>query len=190
VERSFIRRIARGASLAVAVAAGAAMAGGTTLAATPVAHSGPQGHYSFTDTVGTPGAKCFYGNDAGHFEFDRIKVFGPSVKWLTNDAFNSGAVRLTIRLQHQAGSTWTTVAHTGESQVFASKTHASTFPDKVVHWNGISPHTNHFRAEAYIRWVTPDATTIGSVTVLLDHYRVGYDGSVHSSCAARVANHI
>ena len=60
MDRSFIRRMTRGASLAVAVAAGVALSGGDMLAATPVAHHGPQGHYSFTDTAGSPGAKCYY----------------------------------------------------------------------------------------------------------------------------------
>ena len=190
VDRSLIRRMARGASLAVVVAAGVALSGGDMLAATPVAHHGPQGHYSFTDTAGSPGATCKYGHSAGHHEFNSIRVNGPSVNWLTTSAFNSGAVRLTIRLQHWDGSAWSTVAHTSESQVFASKAHAQTFPAKTVHWNGVSPHTYRFRAEAFIRWVTPDATTIGSVTVLLDHYTWGFDGSVHSSCQARVVNPI
>src|SRR4029077_16299442 len=105
-------------------------------------------------------------------------------KWLTSDAFNSGAVRLSLRLLHWNGSAWTTVGHTGESQVFATKTTASTFPDKVIHWTVSEPHNHRFRVEAFIRWVTPDATTIGSVLVLIDHYRVGYNGSVQSSCVA------
>jgi hypothetical protein len=185
VIRSSARRLARGATLALLVLSSLALLTPLSAsAATVLSTSGSAGHYSFTDSVGSPGARCIYQGAAGSQNFDRMKVNAPTIYWPSANAFPNGTVGWRIRLQHFNAGTWTTVRQSKEYRGFATKTVAASLGDRVIAY--APPHTQKYRAVVVVRWMTPDAETIGSATVLIDHYRRGYDGSVGPSCKAVV----
>lgn len=161
-----------------------ALSGGETLAATQVAHSGPTGVYSFVDTSSSPGARCVYEGSAGADEFNHARVPAPKVYWLSTGAFHSGTVGWRLKLQHWNGHSWTTVRTTSEARGGATRTHPASLSTRNVSW--AAPHDHSYRVEVKIRWMTPDAETIGSVLVVIDHYRRTYDRSVGASCLAHV----
>ena len=183
--RSLSWRFGRGATAALVLLATMALCGGEALAATQVSHSGQTGAYSFHDTTTSPGAKCIYEGAAGHSEFQRAHVAAPTVSWLTG-AFHSGTVGWRLLLQHWDGHAWVTVHTTSEARAHATQTTAAHLSARSVVTAG--PHNRKYRVMVKIRWMTPDAETIGSVHVLIDHYRRDYDDSVGSSCKAEVLN--
>ena len=71
-----------------------------------------------------------------------------------------------------------------EYRGFATRSTPAALADRVIPY--APPHTQKYRAVVVVRWMTPDSETIGSATVLIDHYRRGYDGSVGPSCKAVV----
>jgi len=184
--RSMSWRLGRGASATLVLLASLALTGGQTLAATPVAHSGSTGHYSFTDTTSSPGAKCVYQGTAGHQDFDHARVKAPTVYWLSTGAFHSGTVGWRVLLQHWNGLSWDTVRTTSEARGHATRSTPAPLSTRNVSW--AAPHNRKYRVEVKVRWMTPDAETIGSVLVVIDHYKHTYDGSVGSSCKAQVAD--
>ena len=159
-----------------------AASGSDVLAAHTVSRSGATGHYSFADTRSGPGATCFYAAVQGQYEFDHVRVKPPKVYWPTASPFSNGTVGFKVKLQHWNGFTWTTVRSSGESRALASKTSPAPFSAKAVMW--AAPHDRRYRAEVRLRWLTPDANVIGQALVVLDHYRIIYDGTVASACRA------
>jgi hypothetical protein len=184
--RSLSWRLGRGASVTLVLLASLVLTGGEALAATQVAHSGQTGAYSFTDTTAAPGARCVYQGTLGHSDFDHARVKAPTVYWLSSGAFHSGTVGWRLLLQHWNGSSWVTVRTTSEARGLATRTTPAPLSTRNVSW--APPANRKYRVEVKIRWMTPDATTIGKVVVVIDHYRRSYDGSVGASCKARVAN--
>jgi hypothetical protein len=181
---SSVRLVGRGGMLAIAVAVAVILSGGDVFAAHTLSHSGTTGHYVFQDTNSHPGAKCFYEGAAGHWEFNHMRVTPPNVFWPNSSAFDSGSVAIKVKLQHWDGSVWTTVSKSTQTVATATKTSPARFPYKIVTW--APPHNHKYRALVRIRWLTPDADVIGQAVVALDHYRIGYDGSVDSACRAEV----
>ena len=183
--RSSARRLARGATLALLVLSSLAVLSPLSAsAATVLSTTGSAGHYSFTDTAGSPGARCIYQGAAGSQNFDRMTVTAPTIYWPSGDAFPNGTVGWRIRLQHYNAGVWTTVRHTAEFRNTATKTVPAVLSNRTISW--APPHNQKYRAVVVVRWMTPDATTIGSALVRIDHYRHGYDGTVGSSCKAVV----
>jgi hypothetical protein len=184
--RSMSWRLGKGATMTFALLASLVLTGGQTLAATRLDRSGTTGPYHFTDTTTAPGARCIYQGTAGAQDFDRVKVKAPTVKWIQTGAFHSGTVGWRIKLQHWNGHVWSTVRTTSEQRGFATQTHAAPLTARTVNW--APPHDRRYRVITKIRWMTPDAETIGSVIVRIDHYRRTFDGSVGSSCPAQIAD--
>ena len=183
--RSSSWRLGRGAAASLVLLAGLMLSGGQALAATQLSHSGHRGHYSFTDTVGSPGARCVYQGAAGSQNFDHARVKAPKVYWPTSGVpASSGTVGWRLKLQHWDGHEWDTVRTTSEVRNWATTTTPAPFSSRSVLW--AAPHDRKYRVLVKIRWLTPDADPIGSATVRIDHYRRTYDDSVGSACKAVV----
>jgi len=170
--------------LILVVLASLASTGGQMLAATRLHHSGTTGRYRFVDTIESPGARCVYEGAAGSQNFEHARVKAPSVYWPTADAFAQGTVGWTLKLQHWDGDEWDTVKTTSEARGHATRTTPAPLVTRNVYW--AAPHTRKYRVLVKIRWMTPDAETIGSVLVRIDHFRRTYDGSVGPDCKAVV----
>jgi hypothetical protein len=182
--RSLSWRPGRGATLTLVLLACLALSGGQALAATRIGHSGETGHYSFTDTTAAPGGRCVYIGVSGLWTFQRAKVKAPKIYWPTSSAFHSGTVGWLLKLQHWDGHAWHTVRSTPEARGHATKTTPAALATLSVHRAG--PHDRKYRVLVKIRWMTPDAETIGSVLVRIDHLRRDYDNSVGSTCKFEV----
>lgn len=169
--------------VALALVASAVVGGGTTLAATPISTDNPIGPWSYVDSSASPAAKCFYMGTAGAIEFDHMVVQPPTVKWYAHH-FSSGTVGWVIKLQHWDGSHWHTVRTTSEARGFATRTTAAPLHKRTVAW--AAPHDRRYRAVVKIRWMTPDADTIGAVLVRIDHYRRDFDHRTGSACPAEI----
>ena len=185
--RSTSWRLGRGAAVSLVLLASLALNGGPALAATQVHRSGHIAHYSFTDTVGSPGARCNYQGAAGSQNFDTARVKAPRIYWRSSPAFGStgsGTVGWRIKLQHWDGHEWDTVRTTSEVRNLATTTTPAPFTARKVAW--AAPHDRKYRVLVKIRWLTPDDEVIGSVVVRIDHYRRSYDDSVGSACKAVV----
>jgi len=160
------------------------LAGGQTLAATRLHRSGTTGSYSFVDTVAAPGAFCAYEGAAGSQNFNHARVKAPKIYWPGSTGVNSGTVGWRLKLQHWNGHSWDTVRITSEVRGTATTTHAAPLTARNVAW--AAPHDRKYRVVTKLRWMTPDASTIGYVLVLIDNYRRGYDDSVGAACKAVV----
>ncbi len=182
--RSTSLRVRPGATALLVVLASLLLTGGQVLAATRLGHSGETGQYSFTDTTASPGARCVYYGTAGLIDFDHARVKAPKVYWPTSSAFPNGTVGWRLKLQHWNGHSWDTVRRTSEARGLASKHTAAPLSTRDVVW--AAPHDRKYRVLVAIRWMTPDAETIGSVLVRIDHLRRSYDGSVGSDCKAEI----
>ena len=180
---TLIRRAGRGASLALLVVVALALAGGNTLAATTIGHSGTTGTYSFVDTSGNPGGRCVYQGTAGAQMFDHARITGPSVWWPASSSSSSGTVGWRLKLQNNSSGSWVTVRTGSLTYATAHKHSAAMFANKGIAW--AAPITGHERVLVVLVWYNPGLTVMGKATVLIQHYRRGYDGSVGSTCIFR-----
>jgi len=176
----------RVATLAVTLLAALLLAGGSTLAATPISYAGTWGNLRFGDTSSAPGASCLYDGTAGHQELAHVKVKAPAVYWMTTGATHSGTIGFLVKLQHWDGSHWRTVYITSESTAVATRTKAAPLSSRRT----VRPeqHSRRYRIVVRLRWLTPDGHVLGIAYVRIDHYRRSYDGSVGGSCKAEVAD--
>lgn len=170
--------------VALTFVAALAIGGGETLAATPTAKHSPVGPWSYVDTTSSPAAKCFYMGTVGAIEFDHVVVQPPTVRWYGAHHRTSGTVGWVIKLQHWDGSHWDTVRTTSEARGIATRTVAAPLHKRSVAW--AAPHNRKYRVVVRIRWMTPDAETIGSVLVRIDHYRRDFDHATGSACPAEL----
>jgi hypothetical protein len=182
--RSLSWHLGRGASMTLVLLACLALSGGQALAATRIGHSGETGHYSFTDTTSSPGGRCVYVGVSGLWTFQAARVKAPKIYWPDSSAFPSGTVGWRLKLQHWDGSAWHTVRTTDEDRGHATKTHPADISTLSVH--SAAPHDRKYRVLVKIRWMTPDAETIGSVLVRIDHLSRDYNHSVGSTCKNEV----
>lgn len=174
-----------GVAVTLTLAASLVIGGGGTLAATPISTDSPIGPWSYVDTTSSPAAKCFYMGTVGAIEFDHMVVQPPRVLWYAAHHFGSGTVGWVIKLQHWDGSHWHTVRTTSEARGLATRTTAAPLHKRSVSW--AAPHNRKYRAVVRIRWMTPDADTIGSVQVRIDRYRRDFDHATGSACPAELS---
>jgi hypothetical protein len=174
----------RGVCVVLTLLASLIIGGGETFAATPLSTHSPVGPWSYVDTTSSPAAKCFYVGTVGAIEFDHMVVQPPTVRWYGAHHFASGTVGWVIKLQHWDGSHWDTVRTTSEARGLATRTAAAPLHPRRVDW--AAPHNRKYRAVVRIRWMTPDADTIGSVLVRIDHYRRDFDHATASACPAEL----
>jgi hypothetical protein len=170
--------------VALTLLASLVIGGGQTLAATSIGTHSPVGPWSYVDTTSSPAAKCFYVGTVGAIEFDHMVVQPPAVRWYGAHHFASGTVGWVIKLQHWDGSHWDTVRTTSEARGLATRTAAAPLHPRRVDW--AAPHNRKYRAVVRIRWMTPDAETIGSIQVRIDHYRRDFDHVTGSACPAEL----
>ena len=185
--RSMSWRLGRGASVMLVLLASLALAGGEALAATQVHHSGHDRCLLLPRTRPAPPApQCVYQGTAGPFGVRSRPGQGTQgvLAWLDRrvpqrhrrlaaDAPALGRPRMGHRAHHAP-------------RLVASRprTHAAPLSTRNVAW--AAPHDRKYRVEVKVRWMTPDAETIGSVLVSIDHLKRDYDGSVGAACKASV----
>jgi len=173
-------RLGRGATATLALLACLVLSGGPALADTQLGHSGQTGHYSIGDTASSPGARCAYVGDITLY-LHHFRMRAPKIYWPTSSHFPNGTVGWRIKLQGWTGHAWVTERTSSEARGLATKTTPASLATRNM--NIVFPPPSHkYRLLVKIRWMTPDAETIGSVVVRIDHYFRDADHAVVSSC--------
>ncbi len=96
----------------------------------------------------------------------------------------SGQTGYAYSQTHPGGTGFLPRASQSDQWALATTTHAAPLTARSIAW--AAPHDRKYRVEAKVRWMTPDADTIGSVLVSIDHLKRDYDGSVGGACKASV----
>jgi hypothetical protein len=166
------RRGLSGATLAMMLLA---LVAAPVSAAQIIKQTGSTGPYTVTDTSGSPGARCGYGNVQGQaYALLRwIRVKAPLVH-RAGSGSQPQHVSWQVRLQRELppDTTWTTVASTSVQDGQATDSTPAAFTPLKVFFQRATHDGHLYRAVAVIKWYGGGGAVTGTLQLRIEHYGV------------------